>query len=141
MLLLQPDLFAFEILSGHLYLHTDLGSGPVKVQASKRRVDDGTWHDIALRRVERDGRVTVDGTSVEFRTPGKDDDCKYRSFFITYFDHKRRHAIFAINNVIRIRIGSRPTTYINLSLLSLLFLFILNKKNKRKTHFFRVHRH
>ncbi|XP_014473358.1 PREDICTED: neurexin-1 isoform X1 [Dinoponera quadriceps] len=67
---MRQDLFAFEILGGHLYLHVDLGSGPVKVRASKARVDDGVWHDVALRRVERDGRVTVDTWTVEFRTPG-----------------------------------------------------------------------
>ncbi|XP_050493367.1 neurexin-1 isoform X11 [Bombus huntii] len=66
----RQDLFAFEIFNGHLYLHADLGSGPVKVKSSKQRIDDGTWHDVALRRVERDGRVTVDGSIVEFRTPG-----------------------------------------------------------------------
>ncbi|CAK9814938.1 Nrxn1 [Anthophora quadrimaculata] len=66
----RQDLFAFEIFDGHLYLHADLGSGPVKVKLSKQRVDDGTWHDVALRRVERDGRVTVDGSTVEFRTLG-----------------------------------------------------------------------
>ncbi|XP_017793774.1 PREDICTED: neurexin-1a-like [Habropoda laboriosa] len=66
----RQDLFAFEIFGGHLYLHADLGSGPVKVKSSKQRVDDGTWHDVAFRRVERDGRVTVDGSTVEFRTPG-----------------------------------------------------------------------
>ncbi|XP_076226293.1 neurexin 1 isoform X6 [Nomia melanderi] len=66
----RQDLFAFEIFGGHLYLHVDLGSDPVKVKASKQRVDDGTWHDVALRRVERDGRVIVDGSTVEFRTPG-----------------------------------------------------------------------
>lgn len=70
--LLQQDLFAFELLGGHLYLHVDLGSGPVKVRSSKTRIDDGSWHDIALRRVERDGRVTVDSLTVEFRTPGKE---------------------------------------------------------------------
>lgn len=68
--LLQQDLFAFEILGGHLYLHADLGSGPVKVRSSKTRIDDGVWHDVALRRVERDGRVTVDGNTADFRTPG-----------------------------------------------------------------------
>jgi len=70
--LLQQDLFAFEILGGLLYLHADLGSGSVKIQASKARIDDGVWHDVALRRVERDGRVTVDSSTVEFRTPGKE---------------------------------------------------------------------
>ncbi|KAL6444648.1 hypothetical protein ACFW04_002028 [Cataglyphis niger] len=66
----RQDLFAFEILGGHLYLHADLGSGPVKVRSSKTRIDDGVWHDVALRRVERDGRVTVDGNTADFRTPG-----------------------------------------------------------------------
>ncbi|XP_029177098.1 neurexin-1-like isoform X2 [Nylanderia fulva] len=66
----RQDLFAFEIIGGHLYLHADLGSGPVKVRSSKTRIDDGTWHDVALRRVERDGRVTVDGYTADFRTPG-----------------------------------------------------------------------
>ncbi|KAK9310048.1 hypothetical protein QLX08_000515 [Tetragonisca angustula] len=66
----RQDLFAFEIFSGHLYLHADLGSGPVKVKSSKQRVDDGSWHDVAFRRVERDGRVNVDGSIVEFRMPG-----------------------------------------------------------------------
>lgn len=65
-------MFAFEILSGYLYLHADLGSGAVKVKASRSRVDDGVWHDVALRRVERDGRVTVDTATVEFRTPGNE---------------------------------------------------------------------
>ncbi|KYN22145.1 Neurexin-1-alpha [Trachymyrmex cornetzi] len=68
--LLQEDLFAFEILGGYLYTHADLGSGSVKVKSSKTRVDDGTWHDVVLRRVEREIRVTVDSNIVEFRTPG-----------------------------------------------------------------------
>ncbi|KYM92825.1 Neurexin-1-alpha [Atta colombica] len=67
--LLQEDLFAFEILGGYLYTHADLGSGSVKVKSSKTRVDDGTWHDVVLRRVEREIRVTVDSNIVEFRTP------------------------------------------------------------------------
>ncbi|XP_051160690.1 neurexin-1 [Leptopilina boulardi] len=66
----RPDLFAFEILNGHLYLHADLGSGPIKVKASKPRVDDGVWHDVSFRRVERESRVTVDQIPIEFRTPG-----------------------------------------------------------------------
>jgi len=75
--LLQEDLFAFEILGGYLYTHADLGSGSVKVKSSKTRVDDGTWHDVVLRRVEREIRVTVDSNIVEFRTPGNED----HSFF------------------------------------------------------------
>ncbi|XP_043272551.1 neurexin-3 isoform X2 [Venturia canescens] len=66
----RPDLFAFEILDGHLYVHIDLGSGPIKVKASRRRVDNGTWHDVSLRRVERNGYVAVDGDKTDFRTVG-----------------------------------------------------------------------
>ncbi|XP_028031309.1 neurexin-1-like isoform X2 [Bombyx mandarina] len=65
------DLFAVEILNGYIYVHVDLGSGGVKVRASRRRVDDSLWHDFLLRRSGRDGRVTVDGANAEFKTPGE----------------------------------------------------------------------
>lgn len=67
----------------------DLGEGTLKVRASEERVDDGTWHDVALRRVEREGRVVVDGSTFEFRPPGKDDNCKYQCLFclLLYIDH------------------------------------------------------
>jgi len=68
---LQADFFAFELLNGHIYLHLDLGSGGVKVKATTRRVDDGTWHEATLRRNGKDGRVTVDGTAADFSTPGE----------------------------------------------------------------------
>ncbi|XP_023246980.1 neurexin-1 isoform X2 [Copidosoma floridanum] len=66
----RSDLFAFEILDGFLYLHMDLGEGPVKVRASEKPIDDSTWHEITLRRVLREGRVVVDESPVEFRPPG-----------------------------------------------------------------------
>ncbi|XP_055385088.1 neurexin-1 isoform X9 [Condylostylus longicornis] len=66
----NPVLFAVELLNGHIYIHLDLGSGAVKVRASRRRVDDGDWHDLNLRRSGRDGKVSVDGVWNEFRTPG-----------------------------------------------------------------------
>lgn len=53
-----------------MYLHLDLGSGATKVKASARRVDDGTWHEITLKRNGREGRVTVDGAAADFITPG-----------------------------------------------------------------------
>jgi len=59
------------MLSGHVYLHLDLGSGTTRVQASPRRIDDGGWHEITLRRNGREGRVTVDGSAADFKTPGK----------------------------------------------------------------------
>ncbi|XP_050685086.1 neurexin-1 isoform X2 [Leptidea sinapis] len=65
------DLFAVEMLNGYIYVHLDLGSGGVRVRASRRRVDDSHWHEFLLRRTGRDGRVTVDGANAEFKTPGE----------------------------------------------------------------------
>uniref|UniRef100_A0A182YF27 Laminin G domain-containing protein n=1 Tax=Anopheles stephensi TaxID=30069 RepID=A0A182YF27_ANOST len=65
------NFFAVELLNGHIYIHMDLGSGAVKVRASRRRVDDGVWHELSLRRNGRDGKVGVDGQWNEFRTPGE----------------------------------------------------------------------
>lgn len=58
------------MLNGYIYVHVDLGSGGVRVRASRRRVDDSHWHEFLLRRTGRDGRVTVDGANAEFKTPG-----------------------------------------------------------------------
>ncbi|XP_062702509.1 neurexin 1 isoform X5 [Aedes albopictus] len=66
----RPDFFAVELLNGHIYIHMELGSGAVKVRASRRRVDDGVWHELSLRRNGRDGKVGVDGQWNDFRTPG-----------------------------------------------------------------------
>lgn len=66
----QTDLFAVELLNGHIYIHLDLGSGPSKVRASRRRVDDGTWHELSFRRSGREGKVAVDGQWNDFRTSG-----------------------------------------------------------------------
>ncbi|XP_076324369.1 neurexin 1-like isoform X2 [Tachypleus tridentatus] len=67
----QGDFFAFELLAGHVYLLLNLGSGAVKVKATTtRRVDDGNWHTVSLRRNGKSGRVTVDESAVDFITPG-----------------------------------------------------------------------
>ncbi|CAO1431878.1 unnamed protein product [Diamesa hyperborea] len=66
----RSDLFAVELLNGHIYIHVDLGSGAIKVRASRRRVDDGVWHELTLRRSGREGKVGVDGQWNEFKTPG-----------------------------------------------------------------------
>ena len=58
------------MLNGHIYIHVDLGSGAIKVRASRRRVDDGVWHELTLRRSGREGKVGVDGQWNEFKTPG-----------------------------------------------------------------------
>lgn len=70
LLLLQADFFGFELVAGHVYLHLDLGSGPARVKASARKVDDAAWHEVTLRRNGREGRVTVDGAAADFITPG-----------------------------------------------------------------------
>ncbi|SPP88122.1 neurexin-1 isoform X4 [Drosophila guanche] len=66
----NPVLIAIELLNGHIYIHLDLGSGASKIRASRRRVDDGDWHDLILRRNGRDAKVSVDGVWNDFRTPG-----------------------------------------------------------------------
>ncbi|XP_060645935.1 neurexin 1 isoform X5 [Drosophila nasuta] len=66
----NPVLIAIELLNGHIYIHLDLGSGASKIRASRRRVDDGDWHDLILRRNGRDAKVAVDGIWNDFRTPG-----------------------------------------------------------------------
>ncbi|CAG5072892.1 Protein of unknown function, partial [Cotesia congregata] len=64
----DTDLFGFELLDGHLYLHIDLGSGYLKKRVSKYRIDNSTWHDIALSRIDRRGKITVDEELSEFET-------------------------------------------------------------------------
>ncbi|GFT00424.1 neurexin-3b, partial [Nephila pilipes] len=66
----QGDFFAFELLDGHVFLLLNLGSGAVKVKATTRRVDDGQWHSVSLKRSGKSGRVTVDESAVDFITPG-----------------------------------------------------------------------
>ena len=66
----QDDMFAVELLAGHIYVHVDLGSGSARVRATDRRVDDGLWHSITVVRQGRKGRVTVDDHSSDFVTPG-----------------------------------------------------------------------
>lgn len=70
-LCLQPDLFALELVDGHLFLHLDLGSGPLKVKAPRKRLADGAWHEVSVSRAGREGRITIDGASAEFSTPGE----------------------------------------------------------------------
>ncbi|KAG5887691.1 hypothetical protein JTB14_002012 [Gonioctena quinquepunctata] len=64
----RVDLFAVEIYNGHIYIHLDLGSGPSKQRGSRRRIDDGAWHEVTFRRTGRDSRITVDGFHTDFKT-------------------------------------------------------------------------
>ncbi|XP_034944806.1 neurexin-3 isoform X2 [Chelonus insularis] len=67
---LRPDLLSFELLSGYLCLHINLGSGHSKICSSNERLDNGTWHDVSLRRVNQNGRMTVDKEVIDFYTKG-----------------------------------------------------------------------
>lgn len=66
----QTDFFAVEVLNGHIYIHIDLGSGAAKVRASRKRVDDGIWHELTVRRNGREGKVGVDQQWNDFKVPG-----------------------------------------------------------------------
>ncbi|KAF7284423.1 hypothetical protein GWI33_022206 [Rhynchophorus ferrugineus] len=63
----RTDLFAVEIYNGHIYIHLDLGTGPSKQRGSRRRIDDGTWHELIFRRTGRDARISVDGFHTDFK--------------------------------------------------------------------------
>lgn len=65
------DYFAMELLDGHMYVHLDLGSGAVKIRASRRPLNDGVWHDVDLTLKKRSGRITIDDNTEAFETPGK----------------------------------------------------------------------
>ena len=65
------DFFAIELLDGHLYVHVDLGSGAKKVRSSRYELNDAAWHRIELTLRKRAGRITVDGETDSFETPGK----------------------------------------------------------------------
>lgn len=58
------------LLLYQLQFQVDLGSGAVKVRVSRRRVDDGAWHELMLRRTGRETKVSIDGQWNDFRTPG-----------------------------------------------------------------------
>lgn len=64
------DYFALELLDGQLYLLQHLGSSPVKVKATEKRIDDSHWHTVTVRRSGRSGSVTVDETVSHFLSPG-----------------------------------------------------------------------
>ncbi|XP_035209808.1 neurexin-1-like [Stegodyphus dumicola] len=63
------DVFALELLDGHVYLVLGLGSGIAKVKASGKRCDDGQWHTVTLRRTGKTGRIAVDEAAYDFTTP------------------------------------------------------------------------
>ena len=64
------DFFAIELYEGHLYVQLDLGSGAKKVRPSKFELNDSDWHRVELVLRKRNGRVSIDGISDAFETPG-----------------------------------------------------------------------
>ena len=60
-----------ELFEGHLYVHLNLGTGSAKVRASRKRVNDGDWHRVELTLKNKVGRISVDGNTEPFETPGR----------------------------------------------------------------------
>ncbi len=60
-----------ELLDGHLYVHMDLGSGGVKVLASHLKLNNGDFHRVELTLHKRIGRITINGETKPFETPGE----------------------------------------------------------------------
>nr|XP_015806508.2 protocadherin Fat 4-like isoform X1 [Nothobranchius furzeri] len=59
------EFFTLEILDGTVHLTYDLGSGPVRLQTNKR-VADGRFHSVTVRRIGNMGSLLVDNcTDVE----------------------------------------------------------------------------
>ena len=61
-----------EMLSGFLYLHLDLGDGPIKIRSSNKVLNDGNWHSVTIVRDGGSGSVKVDRNTIDFKTPGRD---------------------------------------------------------------------
>ena len=51
-------------------MQLDLGSGAKKVRPSKFVLNDSDWHRVELVLRKRSGRVSIDGISDAFETPG-----------------------------------------------------------------------
>jgi len=78
------------MLDGFLFIHLELGSGPVKIRASRtaRQLSDGEWHKVELRLNRNHGQITIDGDTEEFDTPGEDDELDLGgSFYVGGLDH------------------------------------------------------
>ncbi|CAG5125145.1 unnamed protein product, partial [Candidula unifasciata] len=60
------DFFALELLDNHLHLIIDMGSGILKVQASKLPVTDGNPHDVYFEYTDNKGYISIDGQKEPF---------------------------------------------------------------------------
>ena len=60
-----------ELFDGHLFVHLNLGTGAAKVRASRKPLNDGNWHRVELTLKNKVGRITVDGNTEAFESPGE----------------------------------------------------------------------
>ena len=67
----SQDFFAMELFDGHLFVHLNLGTGAAKVRASRKPLNDGNWHRVELTLKNKVGRITVDGNTEAFESPGE----------------------------------------------------------------------
>ncbi|TRY57944.1 hypothetical protein DNTS_009828, partial [Danionella cerebrum] len=65
----RSDYLALELMEGFLYLLMDMGSGPVKIRASNKKVNDGEWCHVDFQREGRRGSISVNSRSVPFLSP------------------------------------------------------------------------
>ncbi|NP_001240692.1 neurexin [Aplysia californica] len=77
----SKDFFALELLDGHLYLVLDMGSGILKIQASKLPVSDGRPHDVYFEFKGYRGDISVDGQKVPFASGRVSDRFDLHGFF------------------------------------------------------------
>ena len=74
-----------ELQEGHLYVHLELGSGAVKVKASRYELNDGSWHKVALTLRKQQGRISIDGDTEAFETPGNFRNAPWWALFVSNF--------------------------------------------------------
>lgn len=60
-----------ELIDGRISLSFDLGSGLGRLTSNAEHYNDGKWHMLQINRVERQAKLTIDGTDVtEGESPG-----------------------------------------------------------------------
>nr|XP_023663524.1 neurexin-3a-like isoform X10 [Paramormyrops kingsleyae] len=67
----KVDFFAVELLDANLYLLLDMGSGTIKVKATDKKVNNGTWHHVDIQRDGRSGTISVNNRRTPFTASGE----------------------------------------------------------------------
>lgn len=71
----KVDFFSLELVAGSLYIHMNLGSGPIRIQAARTStLADAEWHKVELSLNRNHGKITIDGETEVFTTPGQSDE-------------------------------------------------------------------